>query len=307
MRRVTVNFTEAGGLDEFKAQLIDRQEWIKQEQDQYENGPLSIGALAHRVGLDSIEVAAGLAAQGVKLKVARGTAEDREAAAELLVRNETKGCVLDLLTFWNAWRLGAVDAITKACGRIHVPQSVVDRLQARWHRLDASSEQGIRSAGYEDGRNQANMSDSCCTDVPAETATSKPLRRFGYSAWARGPSCAAGASFVVFRRAATSARRSVGFSIKHSPGPPWMLPSVPSSVIQSPVLMVWSPRWADRVLICSSVQPTRHTPFSTTRMALPEGLRPISAGIGRGAASHLSAAKLSLKWKCRRHAGAGRA
>lgn len=151
-RRVSVDFEQPGGLDKLIAELKARHDWFEQEQEQYRNGPWPLGVLAHRLGLDVIEVAGGLAFEGIPLKVALGNASEREAAARAVRENARKGCVLDLLAFWTAWQLQALDGIVATCGPIHLTQSVMDRLRARRERIDDSAKDGLRSARYEAGK-----------------------------------------------------------------------------------------------------------------------------------------------------------
>lgn len=73
-----------------------RRDWIEEEETQYLNGPMPLGVLSHRVGMDTIEVAGGLAGHGVKLKVAVGNLDERESASRAVRENARRGCVLDL-------------------------------------------------------------------------------------------------------------------------------------------------------------------------------------------------------------------
>jgi hypothetical protein len=151
-KRVSVNVEQPGGLDGLIAQLRARRDWIEEEESQYLNGPMPLGVLAHRVGMDTIEVAGGLAGHGVNLKVAVGNLDEREAASRAVRGNARRGCVLDLLAFWTAWRLEALDAVRSTCGPIQLPQSVLDRLRGRREQFEFSARNGHKSAGYEDGR-----------------------------------------------------------------------------------------------------------------------------------------------------------
>lgn len=151
-RMVSVDVKRSDGLDEVIAELKARREWVEQQQEEYRNGPWPLGVLAHRLGLDTIEVSIGIASQGIPLKVAVGTEPEREAAASAVRSNAGKGCVLDLLAFWTAWQLKALGAVATTCGPIHVPQSVMDRLRARRERIDLSAQDGLRSARYEGGK-----------------------------------------------------------------------------------------------------------------------------------------------------------
>lgn len=151
-KRISVDVERPGGLDGLTAQIKALSDWIEEEESQYLNGPLPLGVLAQRVGKDTIEVAGGLARHGMKLKVARGSLDEREAASRAVRENRQRGCVLDLLAFWTAWRLDALDPVRTTCGPIQMPQSVLDRLRARRKQYECSARDGHKSAGYENGR-----------------------------------------------------------------------------------------------------------------------------------------------------------
>ena len=151
-RSVPVDPKQPGGLDALVQQIKARNDWIRQEEAQYLNGPLPIGVLAHRVGMDTIEVSAGLATHGARLKVATGNPSERSAAEQSVRRYASRGCVLDLLAFWTAWRLGALDAIRLTCGPIHLPQSILDQLRVRREQFDNSARDGLKTAGYDNGK-----------------------------------------------------------------------------------------------------------------------------------------------------------
>jgi cellulose synthase operon protein C len=140
------------GLDELIGELKARREWIEGEQERYVKGPWPLGILAHRLGLDVIEVAYGLASQGTKLKVALGNVAERNTARAAIKANQQAGCVLDLLAFWTAWKLQALDTIASVCGPIHLPQGILDRLRARREKIELSIHDGLRSAQYDHGK-----------------------------------------------------------------------------------------------------------------------------------------------------------
>jgi tetratricopeptide (TPR) repeat protein len=152
-KSIQVNDESPDGFEELRDQLRARKEWIAEEESQYVNGPMPIAGLAFRVGMDAIEAAAGLASNGVALKTAMGRTDERQAAADLIDANTRKGCVFDLLTFWTAWRIGALDTVREVCGPIAVPQSLLDRMRARRERLQFFARDGFHSAGIgDDGR-----------------------------------------------------------------------------------------------------------------------------------------------------------
>ena len=147
-----VDIGKEGGLDHMIAELQARRDYIAEEEERYFKGPWPLEAFAKRVGVDPIEAAAGLAAHGRKLKVAVGSADERDAALGAIVRNGKRGCVLDLVTFWTAHRLQALAVVVDTCGAIHITQSVVDRLRERRHRLGEAGTEGVSSATLVDGK-----------------------------------------------------------------------------------------------------------------------------------------------------------
>jgi Flp pilus assembly protein TadD len=149
---VPVDVEQPGGLDGLIEKLKQQRDWLVQEQEQYRNGPEPLGMLAHRLGLDEIDAAKDLVSLGFQLKVAVGDEPERLAAKQAIRENSQKGCVLDLLAFWTAWRLKALDSVVATCGPIRLAQSVLDRLRARRERIDNFAREGRRSASYQAGR-----------------------------------------------------------------------------------------------------------------------------------------------------------
>jgi len=151
-RGVSIDAEKPGGLDNFIAQLKERHDWLADEESQYTKGRMPLGVFAHRVGMDTIDVSAGLAGSRNLLNVAIGTLPEREAAARNVRGSRGGGCALDLLAFWTAWRLDLLGIIERLCGPIRLPQSVLDRLRARRERFESHGRDGLKTAGYENGR-----------------------------------------------------------------------------------------------------------------------------------------------------------
>lgn len=148
----TVDPNSPHGLDEMIAQLKDRHDWVLAEQEQHLASGLPIDVLAERLGCDTIDVAGGLAEQGIFLKVADGTEQERLVAAEAVRSNASRGCVLDLNAFWSARRLGALDDVVATCGTVFVPRSVVDRLTLRREQYKQSVVSGRGFLAYHEGK-----------------------------------------------------------------------------------------------------------------------------------------------------------
>lgn len=152
IRRITVDPTQPDGLDQFIAGLKAINERVEQEQERYLREGLPLGILAHRLCHDSIEVSAGLAKQGIPVKVAYGSEEERNQAFNAMLQNARRGCVFDLWALWIVWRLGALELVIDVCGPIRLPQSVMDRLRYRRVIIENAVRDGMRSASYEGGQ-----------------------------------------------------------------------------------------------------------------------------------------------------------
>ena len=176
-KRITVDVERPGGLDALIEQVKARRDWIAEAHSEYVNGPMPLSLLAYRLGMDPIQVSGGLASQGVKLKVAAGAIAEREAAVSAIRLNAAQGCVLDLLAFWTAWRLKALDAVGETCGAISLPRSVLDQLRTHRAELDMHAHTGLRTSGYEDGK-------LTLIEVPPEAVIAQRDDVDGAIAWA---------------------------------------------------------------------------------------------------------------------------
>jgi tetratricopeptide (TPR) repeat protein len=143
---------DPAAIEPILEQLRQRQELVRAEQQNYLAGLWPIGLLAACIGRDTIDVAQGISAQGLKLKVALGHEAERQAMVRAVACNKASGCVLDLLAFWNVWHLKVLDVIIAVCGPVHVCQRVLDRLMERREDLRLSAEDGAKSAQYQDGK-----------------------------------------------------------------------------------------------------------------------------------------------------------
>jgi tetratricopeptide (TPR) repeat protein len=151
-RSIPVDVSTPDGLAPLLDELRAKHDWVEQEQENYRKGPWPLAILAHRVGCDTVEVADGLAAQELPLKVALGSEAERNGAVAAIGSNRTAGCVLDLLAYWTCWRLGALGALADVCGTIHIAQSTMDQLQARRESISHSAQTGSKNARYQDGK-----------------------------------------------------------------------------------------------------------------------------------------------------------
>jgi len=151
-RAIRVDPTSDNGLDEFKAQLRQHSEWIEEQRALWLNSPWPLAWLAQRIGVDEIDLAVGLASEGHKLRVADGNQNETDQA-NVAIRAARNGCVLDIIAFWTAWRLKALEAVERTCGRITVARSVLDQLRRRREMLQFNARSGaMRTAGYKNGK-----------------------------------------------------------------------------------------------------------------------------------------------------------
>lgn len=151
-KRVTFNPDDPNPFESVTELAKSRREWIDEEQERWSKTAQPLALFARRMGADVIEVAQSVVQSGYKLKVADGNEPERALALQAIAANYKAGCTLDLLTFWTAWRLKSLDTIVAMCGKIHIPQSVMDSLRARRERFDEHSKEGLKTAGFDDGR-----------------------------------------------------------------------------------------------------------------------------------------------------------
>lgn len=153
-KSVQVDVKSEGGLDEIKAVLKERADFVEQEAQSYETGTLPLAVFAYRVGISTIDAAGGLGQTGRKFQVARGTPLERKAATVALRENAGKGAVVDAQTFDTIWNIGAMDAVISVVGKLHYAALTMDVLHARLEMIEASTndEDGYRSMSYQDGR-----------------------------------------------------------------------------------------------------------------------------------------------------------
>lgn len=139
------------GLDDLREKLKARHEWASQEIDRYKAGQMPLSMLAHCLGVDVVEAAAGLVASGVSIKVSLGNDQERRDAFTAINKNDSGGCVLDLYSFWLNWRLKALEEVVAVCGKVYVAQSTIDGLRAMRERAAVFARDGHKSASYENG------------------------------------------------------------------------------------------------------------------------------------------------------------
>jgi cellulose synthase operon protein C len=124
----------SGGSEAFSAvesELKARYEFVKGELDRYEGGMVPLAVLSRRLNVDILDVAAGIVAEGVRLKVAPGDPVSREAATKARVEKSGRGFVIDSYTFSIAWSLGILDVLQVALGAISISQASLDSIRDR--------------------------------------------------------------------------------------------------------------------------------------------------------------------------------
>jgi tetratricopeptide (TPR) repeat protein len=149
-RKIEFEPDREGGLDEFVSELKHHREWLASEVQQYADGPMPLIMLANRMGMDTIEAAGAVRELGMLLKVQLGSEAERDAMITQINAAEN-GCVLNLWSFWLAWRLKALDAIVSTAGKIAMSQSVMDALRARREKYGVGGDGGLKTASYRNG------------------------------------------------------------------------------------------------------------------------------------------------------------
>jgi tetratricopeptide (TPR) repeat protein len=151
IRSMSIDVSTPEGIAPILDELKARRDWVEQEQSSYLNGISPLTVLGHRIGSDVIDVASGIAGQGLRLKVTRGDELERQSAVTAIASNGSSRCVMDVLAFWTCWKLEALGAVSDVCGPIHLPQSTMDQLYGRREQINQHSQSGLKSAAYRDG------------------------------------------------------------------------------------------------------------------------------------------------------------
>ncbi len=118
-----------------------RNEWVMQAESFYHDSKLTIGALAHLLHRNIIDVWNGLAGSKWGVKSCLGTLEERQKALALLAKNRV--IAIDITSLLTAEHVKILPILEKSFDKIHVTQSTIDLL------LEAiSHRKGIESRGY---------------------------------------------------------------------------------------------------------------------------------------------------------------
>ena len=139
------------GLDDVKAQLAARDNWVRAQSELYQSGNIPLAVLAMNTGSNSIDAASGVGSYGIKLKVALGNEIERQLAARSVAAHKRGGCVLDLWTYWTAHRLGALEVIQELFGELLVTQHTLDELRIYRSKAAESLETGLHTMSMKDG------------------------------------------------------------------------------------------------------------------------------------------------------------
>jgi cellulose synthase operon protein C len=152
LRRIAVEFEAPGGLDEMKSILAERVNHVRDQAKIYADGRGFLGGLAFATGVDPIEAMLGLREVGVPFRVATGLHEEREAAFQVIQRNEKSGCVVDGPTFHLIRRLKLESIVVAVCGPMFFAQTMLDRLRERHQLLDRGRLKPAGTLSYVDGQ-----------------------------------------------------------------------------------------------------------------------------------------------------------
>ncbi|MEI8714308.1 tetratricopeptide repeat protein [Mesorhizobium sp. ISC11] len=92
----------------------------------YKKGLLPIQLMAETGGGNVIAFMEAVRATGGEIKSCRGTSPERESALCWIARSESRGVVLDTLTFWTVVDINAIDVLKSVFGELVLARSSVD-------------------------------------------------------------------------------------------------------------------------------------------------------------------------------------
>jgi len=118
---------------------------------EYQSKSFPLAFIASFIGKDPLEAWGGLPSVDIPFQVCRGTAEEREAAFDVIDKHKGKGCVLDAITLSLVRRLKLEKAVSAVCGPLYTAQSVIDLFSERSIKAnyDIGKTQGF--IGWKDG------------------------------------------------------------------------------------------------------------------------------------------------------------
>lgn len=152
MLRVQVDMEKPGGLDEMKALMVERRDFVLEHTALYEAGQTPLGGLAMAVGVDPVQAMLGLGEVGARYRVSDGFARERNEALQTLRSNNLNGCVVDGPTFHVIRRLKLESVVAAVCGPIGVTQMTLDNLRERLQETQMRKGRQTGSLAYIDGQ-----------------------------------------------------------------------------------------------------------------------------------------------------------
>lgn len=151
-KKVSVALDQPGGLDEIVRVVKARSEHVERERQRYRKEGWPVALFAQRIGAGIVDVLEGLSTEGEGVRVSNGSDQERRDADLAISSRRSRGGVLDITAFWNAWRLGVMPTVKSVLGAIYLPRSVVDILLSRAENLKRSAKNGAKTMGYQNGR-----------------------------------------------------------------------------------------------------------------------------------------------------------
>ncbi|MEP3476426.1 MAG: hypothetical protein ABJN57_09425 [Hyphomicrobiales bacterium] len=151
LKKLTYEIDSEKPLKEFEEIIKEDYERVQKLIDLYQEKLIPFSFLSALIGKDPIDAWANLLHSGQKFRVCIGLKEERETAKKLILERERKGCVVDVITLTLIYRLKLFNPITKVCGQIYTPQSVIDLFINRKIEAEHYLEKTMGTLSYVDG------------------------------------------------------------------------------------------------------------------------------------------------------------
>lgn len=113
---------------------------------------LPMGMVASRLGGDAISFADYVRSLDHDIAACVGTAQERDAAQEVIAQHRAAGVVLDTYTAWTVATLDAFDVLIAVFGKVVIPRSCIDELRALRDNNEFGGEDRSMTIAWHDGQ-----------------------------------------------------------------------------------------------------------------------------------------------------------
>jgi tetratricopeptide (TPR) repeat protein len=152
LEKINIEPGKEGAFDEIFERLREKHDATEQIAGFYDTGSLPLELVGRSLGCDSIEAMAGLASTGHDIRVCEGSHIERDTAANAILANARKGCVVDALTLHVIRRLKLEAAVIGVCGPIHIVDETSLLVQRKVHELKERLDEPGMSLSWRDGQ-----------------------------------------------------------------------------------------------------------------------------------------------------------